>query len=68
LLSLRNIATYTVYSYSLIAGPRVVVYADGRVVADSYRVLTLDGAELSGLLEELRRDLAGFEERVDVDS
>jgi len=48
------------YSWHLMEGPRLVVYSDGRAVADSRRTLTLSSGELSALVRDLRRDLAGL--------
>ncbi len=48
-------------AYQLIDPPRVLVYSDGRVIADARRTLTLTADELSSLVGALRRDLAGLE-------
>lgn len=54
------------YAWHLMEGPRVVVYSDGRAVADSRRVLSLASDELSDLVRELRRDLSGLGPTVDA--
>jgi hypothetical protein len=46
--------------WSLVQAPQVVVYSDGRAVANATRVLTLGSAELNELLGRLRTDLDGF--------
>jgi hypothetical protein len=48
------------YGWSLMEGPRLVVYSDGLAIAASTKSLVLDARELSDLVLALREELAGF--------
>jgi hypothetical protein len=47
-------------AYRLFDPPKVLVYSDGRVIADASRELSLANKELSDLVHALRRDLDGL--------
>jgi hypothetical protein len=49
------------YESLAIAAPDVLVYSDGRVVSGASRVLTLARPDLTQLVRDLRRDLAGLD-------
>jgi hypothetical protein len=53
-------------SWSLMEGPRLVVYSDGRAVADSRRVLVLPADEVAEFIRATRADLKGLDRTVDV--
>jgi len=48
------------YGWTLMEGPRLVVYSDGMAIADSAKTLVLDPRELSDLVHGLRGELKGF--------
>jgi hypothetical protein len=58
--SYGNGGGFVPYAWHLLEGPRMVVYSDGRAVADARRTLTLTSAELSDLVHGLRRQLSGL--------
>ena len=58
--ALRQIGGFVPPGWTFIEAPPVVVYSDGRAVADAHRVLTLSLPEVSALVRDLRRDLRGL--------
>lgn len=58
--AMRQIGGFVPPGWTFIEAPPVVVYSDGRAVADAHRVLTLSLPEVAALVRDLRRDLRGL--------
>ena len=58
--AMRQVGGFVPPGWTFIEAPPVVVYSDGRAVADAHRVLTLTLPEVAALVRELRRDLRGL--------
>jgi hypothetical protein len=64
MVAFRHSGGFVPPGWTFIDAPRVVVYSDGRAVADASRVLTLSPVEVAELTRQLRRDLRGLEATV----
>jgi hypothetical protein len=64
MVAFRHTGGFVPPGWTFIDAPRVVVYSDGRAVADASRVLTLSPVEVAELTRQLRRDLRGLDATV----
>lgn len=56
----RTVGGFVPPGWTFIEAPRVVVYSDGRAIADARRMLVLSPTEVADLVRALRLDLRGF--------